>query len=86
MLVIVNKRTIKQFNACNGQSVILFSILFDEYDYMATACNNSQLFFYIKDGNYLNKNILTVSNPFYVGLDSKSRLLVVTNNQISLYN
>jgi hypothetical protein len=44
---------------------------YDEYDYMATACGKSQLYFYNKNGNYLNKNIQTVYNPFYVGLDSK---------------
>jgi hypothetical protein len=86
MLVIVNKQTIKQFNGCNQQSVRLNSILFDDLNNMATLCNNNQLYLYNTAGTYLNKSIPTVSSPRYIGLDSKSRLVVVTITQISLYN
>jgi len=86
MLIIINSSIVKEFNGCNGQSVTLFSILFDEYYNIATACLNNQLYFYNRNGNYLNKNIPTISTPYYIGFDSKSRLVVVTNSQISLYN
>jgi hypothetical protein len=86
VLVIVNKQIIKQFNGCNGQSVFLFSILFDDFNNMATSCDNKQLHLYNTAGTYLNKSIPTVSSPRYIGLDSKSRLVVVTSTQISLYN
>ncbi len=86
MLVIVNKQIIKQFNGCNQQSVYLYSILFDEFNNMATSCSNYQLYLYKTSGSYLNKSMPTVSSPTYIGLDSKSRLVAVTWTQISLYN
>jgi hypothetical protein len=86
ILVILNKQIIKQFNGCNQQSVLLLSILFDDFNNMATSCANNQLYLYNTAGTYLNKSIPTVSFPMYIGLDSKSRLVVVNNTQISLYN
>jgi len=86
ILVIVNKQIIKQFNGCNQQSILLLSILFDDFNNMATSCSNYQLYLYNTAGTYLNKSILTVSYPYYIGLDSKSRLVVVTSTQVSLYN
>jgi hypothetical protein len=86
MLVIVNKQIIKQFNGCNQQSVKLYSILFDDFNNMATSCANYQLYLYNTSGSCLNKSIPTDSNPMYIGLDSKSRLVVVKWAQISLYN
>ncbi len=86
VLVIINKQIIKQFNGCNQQSVFLLSILFDDFNNMAISCNNNQLYLYNTSGTYLNKSIPTVSSPRYIGLDSKSRLVVVTWTQITLYN
>ncbi len=86
ILVIVNKQIIKQFNGCNKQSVDIYSILFDNFNNMATSCDNYQLYLYNTAGTYLNKSILTVSSPMYIGLDSKSRLVVVKWAQITLYN
>ena len=86
VLVILNKQIIKQFNGCNKQKVLLFSILFDDLNNMATTCDNKQLHLYNTAGSYLNKSIPTANDPRYIGLDSKSRLVVVTSTQISLYN
>ncbi len=86
MLVIVNKQIIKQFNGCNQQSVRLNSILFDDFNNMATSCDNKQLYLYNTAGTYLNKSIQTVPYPRFIGLDSKSRLVVVTYTKIILYN
>ncbi len=86
MLVIVNKQIIKQFNGCNQQSVDVLSILFDDFNNMATSCANYQLYLYDTSGSYLNKSIPTDSHPMYIGLDSKSRLVVVKWAQITLYN
>jgi hypothetical protein len=86
VLVIVNKQIIKQFNGCNRQNVMLSSILFDINNNMATSCDNKRLYLYNTAGTYLNTSILTVSYPYYIGLDSKSRLVVVTWAQITLYN
>jgi hypothetical protein len=86
ILVIVNKQIIKQFNGCNEQSALLFSSLFDDLNNMATLCANNQLYLYNTSGSYLNKSIPTVAYSNYIGLDSKSRLVVVTWIQITLYN
>ncbi len=86
ILVIVNKQIINQFNGCNQQIVIIFSIIFDDNNNMATSCANNQLHLYNTSGNYLNKSIPAVSSVRYIGLDSKSRLVVLTNTHISLYN
>jgi hypothetical protein len=86
IIVIVNKQIIKQFNGCNQQSVRLLSILFNILNNMATSCNNNQLYLYNTAGTYLNKSIPTISYPYYIGFDSKARLVVVTDTQISLYN
>ncbi len=86
VLVILNQQIIKQFNGCNKQSVDIYSILFDDFNNMATSCDNNQLYLYNTSGSYLNKSIPTANDPRYIGLDSKSRLVVVTSTQISLYN
>jgi hypothetical protein len=88
MLVIVNKQIIKQFNGCNQQSVELFSILlFDNFNNMAISCDNQRLYLYNTAGTYLNKSIIpTDSDPYNIGLDSKSGFFIFACNQISLYN
>jgi hypothetical protein len=87
ILVIVNKQIIKQFNGCNGQNSNLNSILFDQFDNIGAACYiTSPLYLLKTNGTYLNKNILTVDYPFYIGFDSKSRLVVVTSKVIFVYN
>jgi hypothetical protein len=86
MLVIVNKQIIKQFNGCNQQIVALYSILFDGTNNMATSCNSKQIYSYNTTGTYLNKSITTIYSARYIGLDSQSRLVIVTNTQIYLYN
>ncbi len=86
ILIISNQQIIQEFNACNGNGVIVFSILFDQFYNMASSCSNNQLYLYNTTGTFLNKNISTVSNPEFIGFDSKSRLVVVMDSQISLYN
>ncbi len=86
VLVILNQQIIKQFNGFNQQSCRLSSILFDSLNNMATSCANYQLYLYNTAGTCLNKSFPTDSYPYYIGLDSKSRLVVVTSTQISLYN
>jgi hypothetical protein len=87
MLVIVNKKIINQFNRCNGQwDTWLTSILFDQFNNMATACYNyNQLYLYNSSGSYLYKNIPTAPYPYYIGFDYRSRLVVVTDYQATIY-
>ncbi len=87
IFVIVNKQIINQFNGCNGGGASLYSILFDQFDNIAAACSIlSPLYLLKTNGTYLNKNIVTVDFPYYIGFDSKSRLVVVTSKVISVYN
>ncbi len=85
IFVIVDKQIMRNFNGCNGKNFQIYSLLFDEYDNMATACDNFQLYLYNRNGDYLNKTIQTVDYPCFIGFDFKSRLVVVGDNQISLY-
>jgi hypothetical protein len=86
VLVIVDYQIIKKFNGCNGQNSWLYSMMFDIFNNMATLCSNKQLSLYETTGTYLNQSIYTIDVPFYFMFDSKSRLIVVTNTLISLYN
>ena len=40
VLVVQNEVIMNQFSGCGGNSAILTSILFDEYGYFATSCDN----------------------------------------------
>jgi hypothetical protein len=98
ILEIVNNQTTNQFFGCNDQlpQVDSIPILFDQFDNLATACiylqvsNNysqvSNLYLYNKNGSYLNKNISLNERCLFIGFDSISRLVVVLNSQITIYN
>lgn len=84
ILVIVNKQIIKQFNACNGKSATVYSILFDQFDNLATVCSDSQINLYNINGDYLNKYISIY--PYYISFDSKSRLVAVAESEITIFS
>ncbi len=88
ILTIVNKTIINSFNGCNGNTPALTSIIFDDYGYMATCCDNSvnRVFFYYSNGKFTGKNISTPSRPSKIGFDSKNRFYIFSMTQISLYN
>jgi hypothetical protein len=86
ILVIVNKMIIQQFNRCNGKIALLSSIMFDGYRNIANVCNDKYLYLYNKNESYLNKSIPILDIHAHIGLDAKSRLVVVTHSRISLYN
>jgi len=86
ILVIVNKQINLQFNACKGNfNKEIFSIMFDESNYMATSCYYDQLYLYNTTGSFLKKNISTDPIAYYIGFDSKARLVVLTDTKITLY-
>ena len=73
IIVILNKQIINKFDGCNGQITNLCSILFDQFDNMATGCYyDGQLYLYNSTGSYLNKTITEVDAPEYMGFASKS--------------
>ena len=88
ILTIVNKTIINSFNGCNGNSAGITSIIFDNYGYMATSCDNpvNRVFLYYSNGSFTSKSISTPSRPFVIGFDSKNKFYILSMNQISFYN
>jgi hypothetical protein len=88
VLAIVNKTIINSVNGCNDNSAGITSILFDDYDYMATSCDDpvNQLFLYFLNGSFTGKSISTPYRTFKIGFDSKNRFYILSMNQISLFN
>ena len=87
LLIILNELIINQFNGCYGDSVTLNSILFDQYGYMATSCNNpiNKLYLYTPDGKYIGSSLTTPIAPRYIGFDSRGRFVLILTNQIIIY-
>ena len=85
ILVYKNEAIIKQFNGCDGKSAWLTLILFDQNDYMATACS-SKLYLFSPNGSFTGKSMTTSSFNFYIGFDSKGRFIEISTQQISIYN
>jgi hypothetical protein len=71
-----------RFNTCRYPR----SINFDDYGNAAIGCDN-HFYLYNTNGDYLNKNISIINSyyPLYFGFDSKSRLILVTSGEISLF-
>ena len=86
ILVYQNEILINQFNGCGGNSVILMSILFDPNAYIATSCGNAKLYLYSPNGSFTGQIITTPINPYYIGFDSKGRVIQISWNRISIYN
>jgi hypothetical protein len=88
ILVIQNEMIINQFNGCNGDSVQLTSILFDQYGYMATICSDptNKLYLYNSNGTYTGTSLSTPVNPRYIGFDTKGRFILISYYQMIIYN
>ena len=86
ILVYQNEKIINQFNGCDGNSVYLTSILFDQTGYMATSCDSSKLYLFSPNGSFTGKSITTPIYPRYIGFDSKGRFIQISYYRISFYN
>ena len=88
VLVFLNEKIINKFNGGDGNSVLLTSILLDQNDYMATACDNptNKLYLFSPNGSFTGKSITTPPGPYYIGLDSKGRFMQFSRWQISIYS
>ena len=87
ILVIQNENILNQFNGCGGNSVLLNSILFDDYGYMATSCSDvNKLYLLFPNATSTSKIITTPLNPEYIGFDSKGRFIIILINKITIYN
>jgi hypothetical protein len=86
ILVVVNKVINRTFKGCNGNEIQLNYIVFDQCGYMATSCDNNQLYLYHSNGTYLNKNFTSPTRTNYIGYDSKGHFIQISRAQISIYN
>ena len=88
ILVIVNQTIINSFMGCNGNSIRIISILFDNYGNMATASDSaSYLYLYNTIGVFQNKNIsLQTGYPNFISFNSRSELVVSTWRSVYIYN
>jgi hypothetical protein len=70
------------------RKIILHSILFDQYGYMASSCNYTMnnLYLLTQDGNYTGISLSTPTFPRYIGFDIKGRFVLISFHQISVYN
>ena len=87
IFVYKNEILINQFDGCNGNTVIVSSILFDPNGHMATSCSypTNTLYLFTPDGSFTDKSIKTPSIPDYIGFDSKGRFILILDGQISIY-
>lgn len=89
VIIIVNKKIIAKFDACNQIIENVNSILIDQYGYLATTCparDNSFSYLYFVNGTFAKKRIpITGQYAQYIGFDSIERFIILTNNQILLY-
>jgi hypothetical protein len=87
IIVIQNEITINFLNVSIWLSFCFNSILFDQYGYMATSCFKvNNLYLYTIDGNYTGTSLSTPWNTQYIGFDAKGHFVVISFNQISIYN
>ena len=86
ILVYQKEEKINQFNGCDGNSEILYSILFDTNGFMATTCQTNKLYLFSPEGSFTGKTINTPNYPDYIGFDSKDRFIQISAYQINIYN
>jgi hypothetical protein len=86
IFVIQNEVIINQFNGCNGASVWVIFIIFDQYGYVATLCSISKLYLYNSNGTYTGNSLSTPKNPRYIGFDTKGRFVLISQSQVFIYN
>ena len=88
ILVYQNEKLINQYKGCDGTNALLTSILFDPNGNMATSCDNptKKLYLLSQNGSLTGKSITTPIYPRYIGFDSKGRFILISKNQINIYN
>jgi hypothetical protein len=68
VLVIQNERILNQFNGCGGNSATVDSILFDDYGYIVTSCDNpfNILHLYFVNRTFTGQSITTPTSPLFI--------------------
>jgi hypothetical protein len=88
-IIVFKDKVINQvINVQKGLSTIITSIIFDEYDYMAVACGEfHNLYLFYSNGTFTGMNFKTVAQyPQSIRFDSNGNFVVVSDNQINIYN
>ena len=86
ILVYKNEIILNQFNHCDGNSVWLTLIFFDQNGYMATSCDNptNRLYLYSPNGSFTGKSLTIPIGTNYIGFDSKGRFIQISDKRISI--
>ena len=80
VLLIVNKSIISSFPACNS---IVNSLMLDKLGNIATTC--SEGVFNLYDSNKaLQRSVSIMAEPKFAAYDSKGRLVIITESEISI--
>ena len=89
VLVIQNEVILNKFNDCVGNIAVLTSILFYNYDFIATKCfkshNHLPLYLLYPNRKYTSKTTSSLSS-YYIEFDSKGGFIQISSQQISIYN
>ena len=85
ILVISDNQIINQFNGCSGNSVTVYGLIIDEINNIAAGCSDNQMYLNSINGTYKNAIPLAMQ-PRYFSFDSNSKILIVTDTEIDIYN
>ena len=86
ILVMINNIIVNTFNGCFGNSVAITMISLDQNGFMANVCEGSNsVYLYNVNGTYANYKLSTETTPEYIGMDSKGRVFVVSQYQVTIY-
>jgi hypothetical protein len=80
--IVVNRTVINSFSVAQ----FVTSMLFDQSGFFATTSYYSnQINIYTNNGTYTGKRFPTVSYSRYMSFDSKNRLIILSNYQLSIF-
>ena len=86
IVVIVNRTILTSFDGCLGSSNIIRSILFDQFGYFASTCEDSnKLYLYTSNGTYTGKSLETPFYAEFIQFDSVGRFVLLSALEISIY-
>jgi hypothetical protein len=86
VLLIINKVIAQTFKGCINSISPIYSILLDEYNYLAISCSSDKaLYLFNSNGTYTGMNMSTLANPHFLSFDSKGRFVVISSTEISVY-
>jgi hypothetical protein len=89
-ILVIQNEAIKNISSIFSGMVFpsVNSIWFDEYGYIAAICNDpiNRLNFYYQNGTSHGGYLSTLAFPRYIGFDAKGRFVLISVNNICIYN